>query len=103
MKLQAAQAIAGAYREQLPAGGTLRAEDLRHDLHELKGMYRDLWLAENRPHWLDHALIRYDHEATYWLRIGRLVGAARQERRETIEPASTGVVGLVLPQQAGRV
>lgn len=97
MKLQGAQAIADAYREEMPAGGTLRAADLRDAIHELKGMYRDLWLAENRPHWIDNVLIRYDHEAMYWLRIGRLVAAARQEMRETKNLPSPESWGLVLP------
>jgi hypothetical protein len=34
--------------------------EMAEELAELKGSYREQWLAENRPYWLDSVLARYD-------------------------------------------
>ena len=43
-----------------------RCQDLRDGYALLKSMYRDVWLAENRPYWLDNVLVRYDLQMQLW-------------------------------------
>jgi hexosaminidase len=43
-----------------------RCEDLRDSYSMLKNLYRDSWLAENRPYWLDNVLVRYDLQIQLW-------------------------------------
>jgi len=43
-------------------------EDLRDDTTDLRARYKTLWLAENRPYFLDNILARYDAELAYWSR-----------------------------------
>ena len=47
-----------------------RCQDLRDGYSMLKGLYRDSWLAENRPYWLDNVLVRYDLQIQQWQRRG---------------------------------
>jgi hexosaminidase len=51
------------------AGTNGRCEDLRDGFSYLKSEYRDIWLRENRPYWLDNVLGRYDLAIQLW--IGR--------------------------------
>lgn len=70
---------------------------LRDYIHEVKAMYRDAWLAENRPYWLENVLVRYDAEALEWVRKMRLFddAALRHDATGTLPGAET--MGLVLP------
>jgi hexosaminidase len=47
-----------------------RCQDLRDGYSMLKNLYRDSWLAENRPYWLDNVLVRYDLQIQQWQRRG---------------------------------
>ena len=47
-----------------------RCQDLRDGYSMLKGLYRDSWLAENRPYWLDNVLVRYDLRIQQWQKRG---------------------------------
>jgi len=47
-----------------------RCQDLRDGYSLLKNMYRDRWLAENRPYWLDNVLVRYDLQIQKWQQRG---------------------------------
>jgi hypothetical protein len=110
MKVQISKAIADAYREALTdrsrtAGNLSRissgnglTQDMRDYVHELKGMFRDVWLSENRPYWLDNVLIRYDSEALFWVLKSRLF----ERLAEECEAAKTDLpppeaLGLWLP------
>lgn len=95
MRLEYAQEIADGLRHGRVSGG--RTQDLRDYTNELKSMYRTLWLSENRAHWLDNVLIRYDNEALYWVQKGRLLAAAAQEQRATKIAPTPEALGLVLP------
>ena len=41
--------------------------EMTEELAELRARYREQWLAENRPYWLDSVLARYDHAMSEWL------------------------------------
>ena len=47
-----------------------RCQDLRDGYAMIKNLYRDAWLAENRPYWLDNVLVRYDLRIQLWQRRG---------------------------------
>jgi hypothetical protein len=47
-----------------------RCQDLRDAYSMLKGLYRQAWLAENRPYWLDNVLVRYDLRIELWQKRG---------------------------------
>jgi hypothetical protein len=56
-----------------------RLEDLRDATTRLRKMYRDAWLREYSPFWLDNVLVRYDNLA---LELQAKIVAVRQARRE---------------------
>jgi len=47
-----------------------RCQDLRDGYSMLKSLFRDSWLAENRPYWLDNVLVRYDIQMQQWQKRG---------------------------------
>jgi hexosaminidase len=47
-----------------------RCQDLRDGYAQLKTLFRDSWLDENRPAWLDNVLIRYDMRMALWQQRG---------------------------------
>jgi bacterioferritin (cytochrome b1) len=47
-----------------------RCQDLRDGYSLLKNLYRESWLAENRPYWLDNVLVRYDLQIQRWQQRG---------------------------------
>lgn len=100
MRIQLSKAIGEGYRSgQIGrvSGANGFAQDLRDYANELKGMYRALWLAESRPYWLDNTLMRFDHEALYWIHKGLLFGSLNQQYRLDKRLPEPESVGLVLP------
>jgi hexosaminidase len=71
--------------------------DLRDYINEVKLMYRDTWLSENRPYWLENVLVRYEDEALYWVRKQKLFDGAAQEQRATKSLPAPEQLGLYLP------
>jgi hypothetical protein len=49
---------------------------MAEELSILKADYREQWLAENRPYWLDSVLARYDQAIAIWLAKSREVEEA---------------------------
>jgi hypothetical protein len=47
---------------------------MAEELSVLRQSYKEQWLAENRPYWLDSVLARYDHAIGEWLQKSRDVG-----------------------------
>ncbi|HKE58911.1 MAG TPA: family 20 glycosylhydrolase, partial [Pyrinomonadaceae bacterium] len=45
--------------------------EMAEDLAQLRAAYRERWLAENRPYWLDSVLARYDEAISIWLNKSR--------------------------------
>ncbi len=56
-----------------------RLEDLRDATTRLSAMYREAWLREYEPFWLDNVLVRYD---TLAREFQKEIVAVRQARRE---------------------
>jgi hexosaminidase len=50
--------------------------EMAEELSILKTSYREQWLAENRPYWLDSVLARYDQAIAIWLAKSRAVEEA---------------------------
>jgi hypothetical protein len=48
-----------------------RCQDLRDGFSLLKNLYRESWLAENRPYWIDNVLVRYDLQTQLWQKRGQ--------------------------------
>ncbi len=70
-----------------------RLEDLRDSTTRLSQMYRDAWLREYSPYWLDNVLVRYD---TLAREFQTKIVAVRQARRQ-YDATKT----LAPPQQLG--
>jgi hypothetical protein len=56
-------------------------QDMRDQTTLLRAHYSKLWLAENRPYFLDNILARYDEELQRWERASRQVDRARAAYR----------------------
>jgi len=97
MRVQFAQEMAQFYRDKRARSASYRAVDLCHYINELKVAYRNLWLAENRPYWIENVMVRFDSEALYWLQKERLFAGADKEFRTTKALPEPQALGLVLP------
>jgi hypothetical protein len=56
-------------------------QDMRDQTTLLRAQYRKLWLAENRPYFLDNISARYDEELERWERAASRVNYLRQVYR----------------------
>ena len=74
---------------------------LRDSINQVKHMYRDVWLLENRPYWLDNVLVRYDAEALYWVRQMQVFEGAAREAEATKTLPDAEKLGLFLPADKG--
>jgi hexosaminidase len=61
--------------------------EMAEELAALRASYKDQWLAENRPYWLDSVLARYDQAMALWLNKSKaLEGAMRTYDATSILP-----------------
>jgi hypothetical protein len=112
MKIQFAREIADCYHAARADPGNddnvthnlrrIRGMDglmpsLRDYIHEVKRMYRDTWLLENRPYWLDNVLVRYDAEALYWVRQMQVFEGALRQAETTRTLPDPRELGLTMP------
>ena len=68
--------------------------EMAEELSELRESYRQQWLAENRPYWLDSVLARYDVSIANWLSKSRALDESLRnyELRSTLpEPEEFGL------------
>jgi hexosaminidase len=67
-----------------------RIQDMREGFANLKQLYQQAWLAENRPYWIDNMLSRYDVSIQLWIRRADDIAAAWREfnRTRVLPPAS---------------
>jgi len=47
-----------------------RIQDLRNGYSLLGGLYRQAWLRDNRPYWLENNMARYDRSTQLWVERG---------------------------------
>jgi hypothetical protein len=57
--------------------------EMAEELATLKASYREQWLAENRPYWLESVLARYDVAIAVWLNRSKAMEAAMREYSES--------------------
>jgi hypothetical protein len=67
-----------------------RCQDLRDGFSLLKNLYRDSWLAENRPYWIDNVLVRYNLQSQLWEKRGEDIHTLIHtfETTHTLPPAA---------------
>ena len=115
MKFQLADEMAGAYAKAyaLPDDGKHttekrellfsissmngRCQDLRDGYSQIRELYRQLWLTENRPYWLDNVLVRYDLQIQMWQLRGDDVNAVLEEWQRTKQLPPAEKVGIPAP------
>jgi len=108
MKAQFAKEIADFYREARSQMGNRslvsrnlheitstngRLQDLRDAINELKASYRERWLSENRPYWLDNVLVNYEYEALNWRQRARQFVEVRQQYAQSQELPDAETLG----------
>lgn len=71
-----------------------RCQDLRDGFSMLKTLYRQSWLAENRPYWLDNVLVRYDLQIEKWQRLGDEINTLIDTWQSTKELPTAQEAGL---------
>ena len=112
MKAQFAKEIADFYREARSQMGDRslvnrnlhlitstngRLQDLRDAINELKASYRERWLSENRPYWLDNVLVNYEYEALNWRQRARQFVEVRQQYAQSQELPDAETLRMVFP------
>ena len=68
--------------------------EMAEELAILKAGYREQWLAENRPYWLDSVLARYDQAIAIWLAKSRAIEEAMRAYDATSILPNPEEVGL---------
>ncbi len=56
-----------------------RCQDLRDGYGYIRDLYKQAWLKENRPYWLDNVLAQYDMAMQLWIARADKIRAARQQ------------------------
>jgi hexosaminidase len=75
-----------------------RMQDLRDGYGYIRDRYRDAWLKENRPFWLDNVMAEYDLSMQLWIGRADKMRGARQQwmATHTLPPPETlGIVQTV--------
>lgn len=71
-----------------------RLEDIRDGYAQLGGLFRQAWLRDNRPYWLENNQARYDHAAQMWVERGERWDLVVQRWSDTHTLGSAAEVGL---------
>jgi hypothetical protein len=71
-----------------------RCQDLRDGFSLLKNLYRESWLDENRPYWIDNVLVRYDLQTQLWQKRGQDIDGLIENFyiTHTLPPAAQAVI-----------
>ncbi|MGA2886954.1 MAG: family 20 glycosylhydrolase [Terracidiphilus sp.] len=77
-----------------------RLEDIRDGYALLGGLYRQAWLRDNRPYWLENNQARYDAAAQLWVRRGdRWQDQVMQQWWDTHTLPTPAEAGLPVPAE----
>lgn len=68
--------------------------EMAEELSELRAAYREQWLRENRPYWLDSVLARYDLAVSRWLARSKQLEEALREYDQTSTLPAPSEFGL---------
>jgi hexosaminidase len=68
--------------------------EMAEELTAIRELYRQQWLAENRPYWLDSVLARYDQAIAIWLNKSRALEDAVRDYEQTSILPNPEVFGL---------
>ena len=68
--------------------------EMAEELSILKEAYREQWLAENRPYWLDGVSARYDQMISVWLTKSRALDEALRKYETTSTLPNPEELGL---------
>ncbi len=71
-----------------------RCQDLRDGMSYLKSEFRDIWLRENRPYWLENVMAKYDMAIQLWISRGNRLESVRQRWIEQHTLPSPEELGL---------
>ncbi|MFP5210365.1 MAG: beta-N-acetylhexosaminidase [Acidobacteriota bacterium] len=80
-----------------------RCQDLRDGYSALKGEYSQVWLAENRPYWLNNVTVRYDLAIQLWQKRADMFQMAMHDRGngKDLPPASAFGMPAATPSGSG--
>ncbi len=76
-----------------------RCQDLRDAYSASKNQYRQVWLSENRPYWLDNVTVRYDLRIEKWQKRGERFAAVTKDLENSKELPPAAALGLPAGQQ----
>jgi hexosaminidase len=76
------------------SGNNGRCEDIRDGYEFLKTRFSEVWLAENRPFWLNNVTARYDAAAAIWVERSSKLAAAREQWSQSHTLPSPAEIGL---------
>ncbi len=68
--------------------------EMAEELSALRAGYREQWLAENRPYWLESVLARYDVTIAEWLEKSRALGEVLRNYETTSTLPNPEAFGL---------
>jgi hypothetical protein len=71
-----------------------KIQDIRDGYTQLGGLFRQAWLRDNRPYWLENNQARYDRAAQLWIDRGNRWDVVPQRWLDTHTLASATEVGL---------
>ncbi len=112
LKFQNAEEIVALYKQALPlcadkkrwdevdniletiGSANGRIQDIRDGYALLSDLYRQAWLRDNRPYWLENNLARYDKSAQLWIERGDKWGLVEMQWGETHTLPSPAEAGL---------
>lgn len=75
-------------------GNEGQCQDLRNGYGLIRDLFKDAWLKENRPYWLDNVLARYDMNMQLWIHRALVFRKAADEFDKTGTLPSPSEVGL---------
>lgn len=76
------------------SGANGRCEDLRDGYGYIRDLFKDAWLKENRPFWLDNVTAQYDMAMQLWIARADKLRAARQQWQATHTLPTPETVGM---------